>query len=1285
MLGALMVCGLGFGQPTDLIISEYVEGSFGTNKYLELYNGTAADINLGNYQLRLYANGSITPTIATLSGTLVAGTTIVYGNSAGTIYSGAFTNLNSICQYNGDDAIALYRTSGVAGFVDIIGNIGCDPGTRWGVLGLQTLDQTLVRKFNTCSGITIDPAHTGNTVAGCPFPTLTTEWDALPQNDVSSLGTHFMDCSPYVNFVLSSSSNNEQTGAGTVPYVVDLGIYPASAGGTVVISMTSASATYGSDYTINGTGVTVVGTDITVNLPNGATTASFTVNVVRDALDEGNDLITFAFSSSTGTINLGPDQIHEFTINDDDGPPAVTFTTLNVNTPEGTAPSIFVSISPISPNPTTVQIQATDGSGVIYNSDYSTFPAENGSQVLTITILPGNAFASFTFNSLMDGIEDLPSLGLETVVFTIISATSLPGLAAVGSPNTSTVNITDINATPTILTPGDLVIVGVNANNGACSGNTTEDIVSFFCFKNLAQGTKLILTDNGYERCSLNTWGNNEGTVEMTRTGGAIPAGKVVTFRIRGSSGSTNVTGLAPDAGWTCATLNGLTSVNMSSAGDQLFFMQGGTWTPGGAPGTHNATYTGTPLYGFSTVQAPNSWVTLPPSCTNTTANSRSGLPLSMQCFSMAPTGSTDFNKFTFPNILTTALSQRDWMIRADSPSNWAAPGSCSAYSAQYPSWTLSPTLNITNAPFVPGLWRGTTSVDWFDCKNWDDIKVPVAVTNVRIDETANRDCVVGVSPGGNANCASLLQTSSGAARNLSVQNTSSLAIGGPLTIQRTTAGSGISTTILGNSTLSTTTLNVSAVALNQAIFRNEVPGNTVTISGNFNLGTGGYVDLQGVGVGGNIFIGGNYQNDGPTELTLDDLNGTITMNGSGAQSVVTSGFQEVFGNFTVAKSGGAVTLNSPLAVRGILNLSAGLVNTSDPAGLLSLLSTATVTNASDVSFVNGPMVKIGNTPFTFPIGKGSSLRPCGVTPGAVSIANSFVAEFFPISSYVGWGTPMDPTLDHTSQCEYWLIDPRVGTPNHTVQLSWDDPESCGVDNLLDLRIARWEITPGIWRDRGNGGTSIIPTGGWITTAAPQLTVDFNPSPGPTAWTLASNSSDNPLPIELISFTARVEEPWVRLDWATASERNNDYFTIERSADGEHFTDIHEEMGAGNSQQVLNYLTFDREPLTGLSYYRLRQTDFDGTSVRSEVVSVYRGIGTERPLVVFGDADQLTALHGFPVGSTYDLMDMTGRLITSGTVLQEDRLQLPANGLQRGAYLFRLSDGQRTESVRFVY
>lgn len=1279
-------------QPTDLIISEYIEGS-SNNKFIELYNGTAGAINLANYQLRLHANGSVGVTqLMVLSGSLASGATIVYGNTSSTIYAGAYTPLNTVCNFNGDDAIVLWKIA-PAGYVDIVGNVGCDPGTSWNDGTRYTVNQTLVRNFNVCSGVTVDPA------TSCPFPTLTAEWTNYPIDDASNLGSHFMDCSPNVNFLQANSTNLEGTG-GPTAFVVGLSVFPASTGGTVVISMTNGpGVAYTTDYTVTGAGVTVLGSDITVSLPNGATSASFTVNVVGDASDEGNELITFAFSSSTGGISLGPDQIHDFTINDDDGPPAVSFSTLSANILEGFMTTINLGISPLSPNPTTVQILVAAGPGVVFDpppyaagGDYYTVPLENGSQIITVTIPAGMPSVSFDLQTWNDGVEDLPSLGYESITFTINSAVSPPGLAAVGSPNSMTVYITDQNATPTVLSPGDLMIVGVNANNGACSGNSTEDIVSFFCFKTLARNTKLILTDNGYDRCSLGTWGNNEGTVEMTRTGLAIPAGKVITFRIRGMSGAGNVTGLAPDGAWTCTSLNGFTSVDMNSSGDQLFFMQGGVWNPGGAPGTHNATYTGTPLYGFSTVPAPNSWISLPPSCTTSGANSRSGLPLNMKCFSMAPTGGTAFNKFTFANILTFSASQRDWMIRADNNTYWVNPANCTAYSAQYPNWTLSPTLNITPAPFVPGLWRGTTNTDWFECKNWDDITVPVATTNVRIDETSTNHCVVGVTPGGNAVCSSLLQTNSGAPRYLTVQGSSSLAIGGPLTIERTTAGTAIYTTVTGNSVLTATNFSIqgsSPAAVNEAVFRNLEPTNIVTFSNNFTIGAGGWVNLQGAGVGGNIFLGGNYQNDGPTEATLGELYGTITLNGAGAQSVGTSGFQEVFGNFTVAKSAGDVTLNSPLAVRGVLNLSTGVLNTSSPGGLLTMRAGSSWINATDNSFVNGPMEKVGLTNFTFPIGKVNNMRPCGIQ-GIVGFSTSaFLAEYFPISSYAAWGIAREPTLHHLSDCEYWTIDRSASTPTATIVLTWEAPASCGVDNpsISELRVARWDDAaipaPGIWRDRGNGGATGTSLSGSIPTFAAQTTADFNASE--TAWTLASITANNPLPITLVDFTAAPQDGKVRLDWTTASEFDNALFIVERSRDGVNFEPVLDVPGALFSTVPLDYTEFDRTPYPGLSYYRLRQVDVDGTSTLSRIVAVLFGGMDTRPLVVFGNADVLTAIHGFPAGSSYELMDMTGRLIVGGSTTMDGRTELNGLALSRGAYLMRLHNGDRVESTRFVY
>src|SRR5690554_6274755 len=96
-----------------------------------------------------------------------------------------------------------------------------------------------------------------------------------------------------------------------------------------------------------------------------------------------------------------------------------------------------------------------------------------------------------------------------------------------------------------------------------------------------------------------------------------------------------------------------------------------------------------------------------------------------------------------------------------------------------------------------------------------------------------------------------------------------------------------------------------------------------------------------------------------------------------------------------------------------------------------------------------------------------------------------------------------------------------------------------------------------------------------------------------------------PLPIELLSFNALVSgSDKVRAFWTTMSERDNDYFTVERSIDGLSWIDLGKVPGAGNSTSKLDYEWFDFEPVNGISYYRLRQNDFDGKFTHSEVRSV---------------------------------------------------------------------------------
>ena len=99
---------------------------------------------------------------------------------------------------------------------------------------------------------------------------------------------------------------------------------------------------------------------------------------------------------------------------------------------------------------------------------------------------------------------------------------------------------------------------------------------------------------------------------------------------------------------------------------------------------------------------------------------------------------------------------------------------------------------------------------------------------------------------------------------------------------------------------------------------------------------------------------------------------------------------------------------------------------------------------------------------------------------------------------------------------------------------------------------------------------------------------------------------DNPglLPVQLLYFRGSFMTDSVYLTWATATETNNDYFTLERSADGMDFQPIARISGAGHSKTKLEYGHGDKKPTGSILYYRLRQTDFDGTFETFNIIAV---------------------------------------------------------------------------------
>lgn len=177
---------VGFSQASDLFFSEYIEGS-GNVKYLEIFNGTGVNVDLSDYEVLLFSNGSSdksSNSLTTLTGSLANGAVLVIANKQAEVVYAGDKVLSDVTFFNGDDALAIRKKS-TSAYVDIFGTIGEDPGSEWTVGGLSTANKTLIRKSNVTSGVLVNPAS--------GFPTLATEWIMKDTDDISDLGKHSFD------------------------------------------------------------------------------------------------------------------------------------------------------------------------------------------------------------------------------------------------------------------------------------------------------------------------------------------------------------------------------------------------------------------------------------------------------------------------------------------------------------------------------------------------------------------------------------------------------------------------------------------------------------------------------------------------------------------------------------------------------------------------------------------------------------------------------------------------------------------------------------------------------------------------------------------------------------------------------------------------------------------------------------------------------------------------------------------------------------------------------------
>ena len=160
----------------------------------------------------------------------------------------------------------------------------------------------------------------------------------------------------------------------------------------------------------------------------------------------------------------------------------------------------------------------------------------------------------------------------------------------------------------------------------------------------------------------------------------------------------------------------------------------------------------------------------------------------------------------------------------------------------------------------------------------------------------------------------------------------------------------------------------------------------------------------------------------------------------------------------------------------------------------------------------------------------------------------------------------------------------------------------------------------------------------------------------------------SPLPVELLNFNAELKDRIVNLTWQTASEHNNDFFTVERSADGFNFEPILHKDGAGNSTTLLSYSDKDLQPLEGVSYYRLKQTDFDGAYEYSDIRVV--SSATDAQVLIFPNPSRGIILISASAPITnIKLVAADGKILEEHPSLNELKLEL-TSGIYHLQYVF---------------
>lgn len=380
---------------------------------------------------------------------------------------------------------------------------------------------------------------------------------------------------------------------------------------------------------------------------------------------------------------------------------------------------------------------------------------------------------------------------------------------------------------------------------------------------------------------------------------------------------------------------------------------------------------------------------------------------------------------------------------------------------------------------------------------------------------------------------------------------------------------------------------------------------NILTGTGTFTLSsTGGLMMGHAAGITnttmtGNVQCTGTRSYNTGADYTYDGIVGQFT--GDGLPATVR--------NLTLNNSNNCQLINST-TVTGTLTFTTGkwitkkddVLETPDTLTLgtsASSLGTLTRVSGHVVGNFRRWLAASATSNILFPVGTLNYYNGANFSFTVAPTAGSLVSTFVPTNP----GTLNFPLIDtdgttlYNIGYGYWLFGAMNSYSGGTYNVNLNANGFPGINDYTQLHVVKSTAFGANWTINGlhapGTGSNTLPVGnrtGMTGSAAGVYGI--------------SSGVVNPLPIQLISFHANLENEYVKINWTTATENNNEWFAVERSSNGKDFSLVTKVPGAGTSTQANYYSAIDHKPLYGRSYYRLKQTDFDGRSTVSSMVVI---------------------------------------------------------------------------------